>query len=109
METPVIPDYITVHLGRPTADADNVRIPFGSYIKNVASSEIYPTWPENALRANISTAFAAAAKSVPMTETAGVPTRATNLYSPRETAAHIFLLSLSSRPKIVSISLMAAL
>ena len=53
MELPVIPDYITVHLGRPTADADNVRVPFSSYIKNVASSEIYPTWPENALRANI--------------------------------------------------------
>lgn len=53
MATPVIPDYITVHLGKPTASAQNVRVPFTDYIKNVASSEIYPTWPENALIANI--------------------------------------------------------
>lgn len=53
MATPVIPDYITVHLGPPNSNAKNVRIPFTEYIKNVASSEIYPTWPENALRANI--------------------------------------------------------
>ena len=53
MATPVIPDYITVHLGRPNSPARNVRVPFTDYIKNVASSEIYPTWPENALRANI--------------------------------------------------------
>ena len=30
-----------------------MRVPFTDYIKNVASSEIYPTWPEAALRANI--------------------------------------------------------
>lgn len=49
-----IPEYITVHLGRPdNASAQNVTVPFPDYIKNVASSEIYPTWPENALRANI--------------------------------------------------------
>ncbi len=49
-----IPDYITVHLGAPDdASARNVRVPFVDYIKNVASSEIYPTWPETALRANI--------------------------------------------------------
>ena len=53
MPTPVIPDYITVHLGRPNENAPNVTVPFTDYIKNVASSEIYPTWPENALRANI--------------------------------------------------------
>lgn len=53
MATPVIPDYITVHLGRPDSNARNVTVPFTEYIKNVASSEIYPTWPENALRANI--------------------------------------------------------
>ena len=53
MATPVIPDYITVHLGRPDSNAKNVRVPFTEYIKNVASSEVYPTWPENALRANI--------------------------------------------------------
>lgn len=50
---PVIPRTITVHLGAPSADAPNVRVPFADYIKNVASSEIYPTWPEAALRANI--------------------------------------------------------
>lgn len=50
---PFIPDYITVHLGTPDSNADNVTLPFADYIANVASSEIYPTWPENALRANI--------------------------------------------------------
>lgn len=50
---PVIPRTVTVHLGRPTANAENVTVSFPDYIKNVASSEIYPTWPENALRANI--------------------------------------------------------
>lgn len=51
--TPVIPETITVHLGAPDSNAENVTVPFVDYIKNVASSEIYPTWPENALRANI--------------------------------------------------------
>lgn len=49
----VIPQYITVHLARPTASAQNVTVTFKDYIKNVACSEIYPTWPEQALRANI--------------------------------------------------------
>ena len=48
-----IPRYITVHLGYPTSNADNVTVAFVDYIKNVASSEIYPTWRESALRANI--------------------------------------------------------
>ena len=48
-----IPETITVHLGLPDADAANVTVPYISYLKNVASSEVYPTWPENALRANI--------------------------------------------------------
>ena len=48
-----IPRNITVHLGYPTTNADNVTLPFIDYIKNVASSEIYPTWDESALRANI--------------------------------------------------------
>lgn len=48
-----IPEYITVHLGNPNDEAENVRVPFIDYVKNVASSELYPTWPENALRANI--------------------------------------------------------
>ncbi len=51
--TPVIPEFITVHLGTPNSNARNVRVPFTDYLKNVASSEIYPSWPENALRANI--------------------------------------------------------
>ncbi len=50
---PVIPEYITVHLGRPTEPARNVTLPFLDYVANVGSSEIYPTWPENALRANM--------------------------------------------------------
>ena len=49
----VIPNPITVHLGTPGASASNVQVSFPDYVKNVASSEIYPTWPENALRANI--------------------------------------------------------
>ena len=50
---PFIPENITVHLGPPDSSAANVTVPFSDYIKNVASSEIYPTWPEAALRANI--------------------------------------------------------
>lgn len=51
---PYIPETITVHLGRPDdSSAPNVTVPFPDYVKNVASSEIYPTWPENAIRANI--------------------------------------------------------
>ncbi len=50
---PTIPQTITVHLGAPSATAENVTLPFADYIANVASSEIYPTWPEAALRANI--------------------------------------------------------
>ena len=50
---PIIPENVTVHLGAPNAQAPNVTVPFIDYITNVASSEIYPTWPENAIRANI--------------------------------------------------------
>ena len=50
---PYVPQQITVHLGAPTASAANVTVPFSDYVKNVASSEIYPTWEESALRANI--------------------------------------------------------
>ena len=50
---PYIPETITVHLGAPDSSAANVTVSFPDYIKNVASSEIYPTWPESALRANI--------------------------------------------------------
>jgi len=50
---PVIPETVRVHLGAPDSAAPTVTVTFPDYIKNVASSEIYPTWPENALRANI--------------------------------------------------------
>ncbi|MBR4864212.1 MAG: peptidoglycan-binding protein [Oscillospiraceae bacterium] len=51
--TPYVPQRITVHLGAPSSDAANVTVAFPDYVKNVASSEIYPTWDESALRANI--------------------------------------------------------
>ena len=51
--TPYIPQRITVHLGPPGSDAQNVTVSFSDYVKNVASSEIYPTWDVSALRANI--------------------------------------------------------
>ena len=50
---PFVPKNITVHLAGPDTPAANVTIPFSDYVKNVASSEIYPTWEESALRANI--------------------------------------------------------
>ena len=50
---PYVPQRITVHLGPPNSDAENVTVSFVDYVKNVASSEIYPTWEESALRANI--------------------------------------------------------
>ncbi|MBQ3182317.1 MAG: peptidoglycan-binding protein [Clostridia bacterium] len=52
-ELPYIPETITVHLGPPNVAAENVTVSFPDYIKNVASSEIYPTWNESAIRANI--------------------------------------------------------
>ena len=51
--TPFIPRTLVVHLGTPSSNAENIYVDFPDYIKNVASSEIYPTWPEAALRANI--------------------------------------------------------
>lgn len=51
--TPYVPRTITVHLGSPSSSAQNVTVSFPDYVKNVASSEIYPTWDESALRANI--------------------------------------------------------
>lgn len=50
---PYIPEEITVHMGSPDSAAENTTVSFPYYVKNVASSEIYPTWPESALRANI--------------------------------------------------------
>lgn len=48
-----IPTHITVHLGKPEDSAVNMTVSFLDYIKNVASSELYPTWPQAALEANI--------------------------------------------------------
>ena len=53
IRSPIIPTMITVHLGVPDASARNITVPFTEYIKNVASNEIYPTWPADALKANI--------------------------------------------------------
>lgn len=53
MPVPTVPEQIVIHLGAPSSDAMNVTESFSNYIKNVASSEVYPTWPEEALRANI--------------------------------------------------------
>ncbi|MCL2577447.1 MAG: spore cortex-lytic protein [Defluviitaleaceae bacterium] len=49
----IIPEFITVHLGRPDRPARNIRVPFTYYIKNAASHEIYSTWPPASLEANI--------------------------------------------------------
>jgi len=48
-----IPETVTVHLGQPGSDAVNVTVPFVDYIKSVASSEIYPTWPRESLLSNV--------------------------------------------------------
>ncbi len=50
---PTIPKNIVIHLGAPDADVQNVTETFPNYIKNVASSEIYPTWPRDAIIANV--------------------------------------------------------
>lgn len=49
----IVPENIRVHLGPPGANVRTVTVPFIDYIKNVASSEIYPTWPTNSLIANV--------------------------------------------------------
>ena len=50
----VVPEYIVVHDG-PINDssAENYYVRYRDYIKNVASSEIYATWPDDTIRANI--------------------------------------------------------
>ena len=53
VRNPIVPNNITVHLGPPDSSDKNITIPFTDYIANVASSELYPTWPRNALIANI--------------------------------------------------------
>lgn len=53
IKSPVIPTYLIVHIGESLDTGKNIRVPFIEYIKNVASGELYPNWPEAALRANI--------------------------------------------------------
>lgn len=53
LENVVIPEYIVVHDGTPSSSAPNYWIPYDQYIKNVASSEIYSTWPASSITANI--------------------------------------------------------
>ena len=51
---PVVPEFITVHSGTPSNDsAPNYKVPYKDYIKNVASCEIYSTWPESTIRSNV--------------------------------------------------------
>lgn len=50
---PIVPNNITVHLGIPDSNARNITVPFTDYISNVAASEIFPTWPRNAIVANL--------------------------------------------------------
>ncbi len=50
---PYVPRTITVHLGLPDQWAENVTVSFPDYVKNVACSEIYPTWEPSAIRANV--------------------------------------------------------
>ena len=52
---PIVPNNITIHLGKPDEAARDITVPFTSYISNVAANELYPTWPRNALIANIYT------------------------------------------------------
>ncbi len=53
IRVPTIPTEIIVHLGKPDEAARNITVPFVEYIKNVASGEIYPNWPLDAIKANI--------------------------------------------------------
>ncbi|WP_244834219.1 peptidoglycan-binding domain-containing protein [Clostridium sp. BJN0001] len=54
LQKPVVPGVITVHQGSPNdASAPNYTVPFKNYIKNVASCEIYSTWSESTIRANV--------------------------------------------------------
>ena len=54
LDSVIVPEYIIVHAGSPNDNsAPNYTVPFTDYIANVASSEIYPTWPIETIRANI--------------------------------------------------------
>ncbi len=49
----VVPQTIVVHDGPPNSNAENYYVPYRDYIKNVASSEIYATWPQASITANV--------------------------------------------------------
>lgn len=54
LDYPVVPEYVIVHLGTPNnINAPNHTVPYRDYIKNVASSEIFPTWPRSTIEANV--------------------------------------------------------
>ena len=54
LDNPVVPEFIVVHDGLPEDNsAKDYWVPFKDYIKNVASSEIYSTWPEQTIYANV--------------------------------------------------------
>ena len=54
LESVIVPEFIVVHAGSPNDNsAPNYTVPFKEYIANVASSEIYPTWPTETIKANI--------------------------------------------------------
>ena len=53
VKTPTVPTEITVHIGSPEEAGKTITVPFPEYIKNVASNEIYPSWPLDAIKANI--------------------------------------------------------
>lgn len=53
VRTPVVPTGITVHIGPPEEAGKNITVTFPEYIKNVASNEIYPSWPADAIKANV--------------------------------------------------------
>lgn len=51
---PVVPEFIVVHAGGPNnTSAPNYKVLYKDYVKNVASCEIYSTWPESTIRANV--------------------------------------------------------
>ena len=49
----VVPEYIVVHDGTPASNANDYYVTYKDYIKNVASSEIYATWPQASIEANV--------------------------------------------------------
>lgn len=76
-EQVIIPQPMIVHIGVPGDNGKNIYLSFPEYVKNCASSEIYPTWNENALRANI---YAIISLSLNRVYTEWYPTQGYNFY-----------------------------